>query len=56
MERVINYIVNHGSVDNPVKNKEIASALKLKEVDIRHKINDCTRSKILAKFTSKSCS
>ena len=40
MEKVINYIVNHGSVDNPVKNKEIASHFKMKESDIRVKINE----------------
>ena len=40
MERVINYIVNHGTKDKPITNKEMASALKLKEVDIRKKINE----------------
>ena len=37
---VINYIVNHGTKDKPITNKEMASALKLKEVDIRKKINE----------------
>lgn len=37
---VINYIVNHGTKDKPITNKEMASALNLKEVDIRKKINE----------------
>lgn len=40
MDRIINYIANHGTKDNPVKNKEIASHFKMKESDIRGKINE----------------
>ena len=39
MERVINYITNHGSKENPVSNKEISSQLKLSETHIRNLIN-----------------
>ena len=40
MERVVNYISNHGSIDNPVSNKEISTSLKLNEAFIRKKINE----------------
>lgn len=40
MERVINYITNHGSKENPVSNKEISSQLKLSEPLVRKKINE----------------
>ena len=40
MERVINYITNHGSKENPVSNKEISSQLKLSETLVRKKINE----------------
>lgn len=39
MERVVNYISNHGSIDNPVTNREISASLKLTEVTVRNKIN-----------------
>ena len=39
MERVVDYIRNHGSIEKPVHNKEIASHLKTNEVNIRKKIN-----------------
>ena len=39
MERVVDYIRNHGSIEKPVHNKEIASHLKTSEVSIRQKIN-----------------
>ena len=40
MERVVDYIRNHGSIDKPIHNKEIASHLKTSEVNIRKKINE----------------
>lgn len=40
MEKVINYIANHGSKDNPVCNNEISSSLKLSEASIRKKVNE----------------
>lgn len=40
MERVVNYIVNHGSVDAPVTNNEISSVLKLANAEVRKKINE----------------
>lgn len=40
MERVINYIVNHGSKEKPITNKEMASSLNLTDVSIRKKINE----------------
>ena len=40
MERVVNYISNHGSRDNPVSNKEISTSLKLNEASISKKINE----------------
>ena len=39
MERVVNYITNNGSIDNPVTNREISTSLKLTEACIRNKIN-----------------
>ena len=39
MERVVNYIKNHGSQKNPVTNKEICAQLNLHEVDVRKIIN-----------------
>lgn len=44
MERVVDYIRNHGSIEEPVHNKEIASHLRISEVSIRQKIN-AARSK-----------
>ena len=44
MERVVDYIRNHGSIDKPVHNKEIAAHLLTNEVNIRKKINEA-RSK-----------
>lgn len=40
MERVINYIINHGSKENPITNKEMSSSLNLTDVSIRKKINE----------------
>lgn len=40
MERVINYIANHGSIDNPVPNKDISSSLQISEVYVRKKVNE----------------
>jgi biotin operon repressor len=39
MERVVNYIKNHGTQKNPVTNKEICSQMKTSEAEIRKKIN-----------------
>ena len=39
MERVVNYITNHATIDNPVTNREISASLKLSEVSVRNKIN-----------------
>ena len=40
MERVVNYIRNHSSLDEPISNKEIGDALKLSGFSIRKKINE----------------
>ena len=39
MERVVDYIRNHGSIDKPVMNREIAENLKIGEINIRKLIN-----------------
>ena len=39
MERVVNYIKEHGSAQEPVPNREIASQLHMHEQEIRKKIN-----------------
>ena len=39
MERVVNFIRNSASIVEPVKNREIASALNITEVEIRKLIN-----------------
>ena len=39
MERVVNYIMNHGSKESPVSNREMSAHLNLSEVIIRKKIN-----------------
>lgn len=44
MDRVINYIKNHGSVDAPVTNAEICQSLKLSQQSVRRHINEA-RSK-----------
>ena len=40
MERVVNYISAHGSIDNPVPNKDISSSLHIAEAYVRKKINE----------------
>lgn len=40
MERVVDYIRNHGSIEEPVHNKEIAAHLNTNEVIIRKLINE----------------
>ena len=39
MERVVDYIRNHGSIDKPVMNHEISAHLKIGEGKIRKLIN-----------------
>ena len=39
MEKVLNYIVNHGSIDSPVTNTEICKSLKISEQTVRGHIN-----------------
>ncbi len=39
MERIVNYIRNHGSIDEPVMNHEMAAHFKTSEVTIRKLIN-----------------
>ena len=40
MDRVINYIANHGTKKEPITNREIGSALNLGEYEIRKRINE----------------
>lgn len=46
MERVVNYILNHGTKEEPITNKEISSALKISEVNVRKYINQARRESI----------
>ena len=39
MERVVNYIKEHGSAQEPVPNNKISSQLRIKEQEIRRYIN-----------------
>ena len=39
MERIVNYIRNYASKEEPITNREMSTALNLTEVCIRNKIN-----------------
>ena len=39
MERIVNYIIKHGSKEKPVPNKIISSSLNTNEVTVRKEIN-----------------
>ena len=46
MERVVNYIKNHGSAESPVMNGEISSQLNMTTVNVRRLINQARREGI----------
>ena len=46
MERVVNYIMAHGSKADPIPNRQISTALDLSETIIRKKINEARKNGI----------
>lgn len=46
MDRIINFIINHGTRENPISNKEICQQLNTTDVNVRNHINKARRKGI----------
>jgi biotin operon repressor len=46
MDKIINFIMNHGTRENPVSNKEICEQLNTTDVTVRNHINKARRTGI----------